>query len=202
MELQRKLHDDLLQAEIRLIEASSEFEVLAEENSRVQAMLNQRRKDVHETEQEYTRLHNDAKALLEESRRIFQTRTTEEEAIHAELGGGLTIAELNSEIESVTTRLDLMSDGNPNAIREFEKRARDIEAMQKKLDELTGNLVHMQENIDLVRAKWEPQLDALVFQISDGFSKNFEKIGCAGQVSVHKDEDFDQWSIQIQVRFR
>ncbi|OCL06970.1 P-loop containing nucleoside triphosphate hydrolase protein [Glonium stellatum] len=202
VELLRKVHTDLLEAEVRLIEASSEADVLAEENSRVQAMLSQCRREVHEIEQEYARLHNDAKALLDESRRIFQTRTEEEEAIHTELGGNLTITELNSEIESVTTRLDLMSDGNPNAIREFEKRARDIEAMQKKLDELNGNLVHVQEEIDLVRAQWEPQLDVLVSQISDGFSKNFEKIGCAGQVSVHKDEDFDQWAIQIQVRFR
>ena len=58
-------------------------------------------------------------------------------------------------------------------------------------------------DIDRIRAKWEPELDQLVALISDAFFHNFAQIGCAGQVGVHKDdEDFGQWAIRIEVKFR
>ncbi|OCK79756.1 structural maintenance of chromosome complex subunit SmcA [Lepidopterella palustris CBS 459.81] len=202
VELLRKVHNDLLEAGVRLIEATSEFEALATENSRVKTMLDQRRVEVRQIEQEYAELLTKAKALFAESKRVAESRTEEEMAIHEEFSEITTIEALESEILSANTKLELMSDGNPNAIREYEKRAKDIEILQRKIDEQTESLTHNQKQIDEIRAQWEPQLDDLVAKISDGFSRNFEKIGCAGQVSVYKDEDFDQWSIQIQVRFR
>ena len=51
--------------------------------------------------------------------------------------------------------------------------------------------------------QWEPQLDELIAKISEAFADNFSKIQCAGEVVVYKDEeDFDQWAIQIKVKFR
>jgi chromosome segregation ATPase len=93
--------------------------------------------------------------------------------------------------------------GNPQILQEFEKRASDIERAKRKLENIENELVELQQKIDEIRQKWEPELDQLIGQISDAFSENFEKINCAGQVEVYKEEDdFNKWAIQIQVKFR
>jgi len=113
------------------------------------------------------------------------------------------LAALQQEIETVAARLEMMVEGNPGLIRAFEKRKDDILKTQEKLGEHAANLEDAKEKIVEIRQQWEPQLDALISKISDAFAHNFEQIGCAGEVSVYKDEeDFDRWSIQISVRFR
>jgi chromosome segregation ATPase len=113
-----------------------------------------------------------------------------------------TIDELSNEISAIDTRLSMMAEGNPNAIKAYEKREQDIKTAQEKLENRAYDLEATRAKITEIREQWEPELDKLVSKISDGFSHNFDMIGCAGQVGVYKDEDFEKWSIQIQVRFR
>ena len=84
----------------------------------------------------------------------------------------------------------------------FQDYTEQFKAAQEKLDNNTQQLEATRESIREIREQWEPELDAIVSKISDGFSHNFQKIKCAGQVGVYKDEDFEKWAIQIQVRFR
>ena len=63
-------------------------------------------------------------------------------------------------------------------------------------------LKSLDNEIKEVKEQWEPQLDELISHISDAFADNFSKIQCAGEVGVHKDEDFELWAIQIKVKFR
>ncbi len=77
-----------------------------------------------------------------------------------------------------------------------------VDQLKQKVANLEHQLGEMQHGIDELRQKWEPELDRLVGKISDAFSYSFKQINCAGEVGIHKDEDFDQWSIQIQVKFR
>ena len=96
-----------------------------------------------------------------------------------------------------------MAEGNPGAIRAYEKREEEITRTRKVLEEHTASISAAKAQIVDIRQKWEPQLNALIAKISDAFAHNFKQIGCAGEVSVNKDEeDFDNWSVQISVRFR
>lgn len=114
-----------------------------------------------------------------------------------------SLEDLENEIEAVRAHLDMMSEGNPGAIRQYHDRQKQIEQAQQRLEEYEASLAATKEQVNQIRAQWEPELDQLIGKISDGFSHNFQQIGCAGQVSVYKDEDdFERWSIQIQVRFR
>jgi chromosome segregation ATPase len=74
--------------------------------------------------------------------------------------------------------------------------------LKAKILETEASLETIAQNVMKIRGKWEPKLDTLIAKISDAFSYNFEQIGCAGEVNVHKDDDFDQWAIQIKVKFR
>ena len=87
-------------------------------------------------------------------------------------------------------------------IVEFEKRAKRIEDKKAQELRLGIELERVTAQITGVRAQWEPELDALVAQISAAFADNFSRIQCVGEVGIHKDEDFSQWAIHIKVKFR
>jgi chromosome segregation ATPase len=96
-----------------------------------------------------------------------------------------------------------MAEGNPGAIKAYEKREEEIVRTREKLEQCTAKLEDTKQKIVEIREQWEPELDTLIRKISDAFAHNFKQIGCAGEVEVYKDEeDFDNWSIQISVRFR
>ena len=38
--------------------------------------------------------------------------------------------------------------------------------------------------------------------IGKKFSAAFDRIGCAGEIRIREDEDYDKWAIDIMVKFR
>jgi chromosome segregation ATPase len=139
---------------------------------------------------------------LAAAQRLIRNVSDEEKEMIKQYSDLPTTEELDDKITAINARLNLMAEGNPNAIKAFEKREQEIQTLVSKLESIVERLETSQATITDIREKWEPELDALVAKISDGFSHNFEQIGCAGQVGVYKDEDFEKWSIQIMVRFR
>lgn len=113
-----------------------------------------------------------------------------------------TVETLETEIAAEESKLDYIHANNPNAIRDFERRQADIDKLTAKIAESQEKLDRLARSIMKVRGRWEPELDKLIAEISEAFSYNFEQIGCAGEVGIHKDDDFDQWSIEIKVKFR
>lgn len=121
---------------------------------------------------------------------------------------------LNADIDSEKARLELTHGGSSHMIKEFEDREKQIEKLRSKLAEFQDKLTELGGAIDEIRKNWEPRLDALIKKISDAFADSFNRIGCAGQVTLDKVEDepetegeaggsdFDRWAIQIHVKFR
>ena len=188
--------------QVREAEAVSECEILQARNEEITAELETRQREYQALEADCRRLKNEAAGLREEIAQLVNTRSDEEADLVSEVEQNIGLDELEAEIESFNTRLTLLHGGDPNAIREFERRAKTIETLQAKLAGMDTALEELQEQIEQIKSTWEPELDELVEKISEAFSYNFQQIGCAGQVSVYKAEDFDQWSIQIQVKFR
>ncbi|KAK8251323.1 P-loop containing nucleoside triphosphate hydrolase protein [Phyllosticta capitalensis] len=195
-------HEKLYDYQVREAEAVSECEILQARNEEITAELETRQREYQALEADCRRLKNEAAGLREEIAQLVNTRSDEEADLVSEVEQTIGLDELEAEIESFNTRLTLLHGGDPNAIREFERRAKTIETLQAKLAGMDTALEELQEQIEQIKSTWEPELDELVEKISEAFSYNFQQIGCAGQVSVYKAEDFDQWSIQIQVKFR
>jgi chromosome segregation ATPase len=109
---------------------------------------------------------------------------------------------LETEIAAEEAKLEFVHANNPNAIRDFETRQLQLDKLKEKISGAEEKLETVDCEITRVRGIWEPALDRLISEISEAFSINFEQIGCAGEVSVHKDEDFDLWAVDIKVKFR
>ncbi|BDD61618.1 hypothetical protein MAP00_006656 [Monascus purpureus] len=205
----RQQYEQLVKLEVHHIEALSDLEVLRERNSEYRARLDAKRAELDEASRNSKAASELGRQLLHEARKV--TGSIAEN--HPELKELLptlanhTMDQLDADIDSEKARLELTQGGNSNVIKEFEERERHIAALRSKLTDFQNSLNGFQEAIDEVRGTWEPKLDSLVQKISDAFSDSFARIGCAGQVSLDKPEDedgpdFEQWSIQIHVKFR
>ncbi|KAF1962850.1 P-loop containing nucleoside triphosphate hydrolase protein [Byssothecium circinans] len=197
----RALYEAYVEAEIRLIEANSEVEGFVSDNSLIDRALEERRQRLAVLTSQKDAATKKAKEQRAIASEILHNITLEEED-EMKKYSEMTTEELDLEINDITARLDMLSDDNPGAVKAYEKREREIRMAQEKLARNAEQLESAREKIVEIRGQWEPELDELVSRISDGFANNFHKIGCAGQVGVYKDEDFEKWAIQIQVRFR
>lgn len=185
-----------------LIEATSDYEILRGRNASVKELLETQRRIVDESIQESNRLQREGKALLTVCTDLLAQAQGELNEFLRNQPASQTTEELEGEIESEKARLELMHEGNGGVIKEFENRTKKIDALTTRLEEVRNALSELDDKIKELRDEWEPELDSLVGKISESFSWNMEEISCAGEVGVHKDDDFDQWAIQIRVKFR
>ncbi|KAH7398922.1 P-loop containing nucleoside triphosphate hydrolase protein [Phaeosphaeria sp. MPI-PUGE-AT-0046c] len=199
----RTFHESLVEAEIRLLEAKSEFNALRTENRDVMDRLQKKQAEIQVLDDSNTRRRQEYKKLAGATQSRLNNLSAEEKAMVLEYRELSTLEALELEVHAVSARLSMMVEGNSGTIRAFEKRKEDIAKTQEKLEQHVTYLENTKAKILEIRNEWEPELDALISKISHAFAHNFEQIGCAGEVQVYKDEeDFDKWSIQISVRFR
>jgi chromosome segregation ATPase len=199
----RNCHEELLEAKIRLIEAKSDVAGLTNRNQDIHRRLEEEREKSRAAEAASARVHDIAKRALEVCQEI---RSDPENAKYLERFTAVspheTVERLETEIAAEEAKLEFVHASNPNAIRDFEARQLQLDKLKEKISDAEEKLESIERKITTVRGKWEPALDNLIAEISEAFSFNFEQIGCAGQVSVHKDEDFDLWAVEIKVKFR
>ncbi|KAI5861094.1 P-loop containing nucleoside triphosphate hydrolase protein [Durotheca rogersii] len=198
----RGAHQALVEVQIRLIEARSDVKMLEERNSEIKQQLDQKRSEIDDIKKETEELRTKA----------VEARRKVEEAVATSGGAGLqhwnelvvdkTAEDIDNEIGAEQTKLELIHGVDPAILRQYEKRAQDIQELTLKKDEMNAKLESYTQKTGQLRERWEPRVDEVISKINDAFSYNFEQINCAGEVGIHKDEDFEQWAIEIKVKFR
>jgi structural maintenance of chromosomes protein 5 len=222
----------LLKAEYYVIEAMSDHETFFERNRHVTERLKNIKAEVAKAAEDCVGVLERIKSTLKQVRALStRAKALEREGdpdfldlLQRISGNGnedrWDSKKLDGEIDSQRAVLDLTEGGSEDAIRAFEERARQIEALQTKVADLDTKRKDHANAIREVRAQWEGPLEELVAKISDSFSDSFSRIGCAGQVEVYKASstdpadcteenggqdnglDFANWAIHISVKFR
>ncbi|TFK69418.1 hypothetical protein BDN72DRAFT_614626 [Pluteus cervinus] len=113
-----------------------------------------------------------------------------------------SLDELEAELQTQQTNLDLNLQTNPGIVEQYEKRKRDIEALEKAIDDRKKKAEKVERNIKNARDNWKPALEKLVASIGSKFSAAFDRIGCAGEIRISEHDDYDKWAIDILVKFR
>ncbi|PLN86093.1 structural maintenance of chromosomes 5 smc5 [Aspergillus taichungensis] len=218
----RVLYEELIKLKVRRVECISDLDYLKERNAHHRQTLEAKREELKTAQDEIKAMTDTVKELSKEAQKIVKASKNQPDIV--ELIPTLvehTVDQLEADIDSEKARLDLTQGGSNYIIKEFEERERQIKKLQERLTKFEEQLREYEHAIQEIRSKWEPKLDALVSNISDAFGDSFARIGCAGQVSLYKGEDetntnteegqpssssggtdFDQWSIQIHVKFR
>ncbi|KAI1779085.1 P-loop containing nucleoside triphosphate hydrolase protein [Hypoxylon cercidicola] len=196
----RDAHQALLEVQIRLIEAESDVKGLVQQNAKVKQQLDEKRAEIDAVAQEIKRLKAEGAAA---QKKVTELANVDND-LHrwTELAGGKTPEDITDEIGAETTKLDLIQGVDPAILRQYQKRELDIIECKQRKDDITAELDSIAEKMREIMEQWEPQVDEIIGKINDAFSYNFEQINCAGEVGIHKDEDFEQWAIEIKVKFR
>lgn len=197
-------HFSLLEAKLRHLEAQSDVSALKEKNRAIAQRLEAARQELVQAAHHKTVTKATAERSLDKCRQILAENDNDEKdnEYFNNLAQDLTVEQLRQDIDAEKAKLDYIQVDDPGALRQFDERKKAIERLQAKIATNTVKLEEVNARITQVREDWEPQLDALIAEISAAFAHNFERIGCAGEVGVHKDADFDLWSIEIRVKFR
>ncbi|KAJ8119925.1 hypothetical protein ONZ43_g3233 [Nemania bipapillata] len=198
----RDTYNSLLDVQIRLIEAKSDVKALEERNLDIKKRLDDEQMEIRTAKAESDRLKEDAQIARE---MVSEAVSEDPDRLPYlnELATGKTVEELDHEIGAEQSKLEYVHAVDPSVLRQFQKRAQEIQNLTQQKEELTMKFDALSRKTDELRQKWEPRVDALVTKINDAFAYNFEQINCAGQVDIYKDEDdFEQWAIEIKVKFR
>ncbi|KAI0152948.1 P-loop containing nucleoside triphosphate hydrolase protein [Xylariaceae sp. FL1272] len=198
----RDAHQSLLEVQIRLVEAKSDVKGLADRNKDIEQRLDKEKAEIEIARQESTRLRDEAQEAQSKLARLLDGNSELLAKLNA-LAADKTEEDLTSEIDVEQSKLEYVHAVDPSILRQFEKRAQEIQGLTQRNADLTKKFESLSRKIDELRQKWEPRVDALITKINDAFAYNFEQINCAGQVDIHKDEeDFEEWAIEIKVKFR
>lgn len=189
-------------AHLRLIEAASDVRGLKERNSDLTQELDDKRQEIIN----YT---NDSQLERENAQRAHQkvalivSQGGEDDATrYSAMVENKTLDEIDGEINAEKAKLELIHAVNPSVLQQFEERAKKIADLTKEAEKWGRKLDRLDAQSKELMLKFEPRLDKIVSKVNEAFGKNFERINCAGEVSLHKDEDFEQWAIEIRVKFR
>ncbi|KAL3473492.1 P-loop containing nucleoside triphosphate hydrolase protein [Aspergillus californicus] len=215
VETLRNRQEEVYKVALWKVEGVSDIEILKLRNADHQKRLDAKKQEVQEKHDGISRVREEFAELRNAAKIVG--RLVKEQADLSELCHEIkdhTSEQLDADIESENARLALSHAGPRNLIQEFEERERQIERLRGKLVDFESKLADYNHAITEIRGKWEPKLDAIIKSVSDAFSDSFARIGCAGQVSLDKageepgpdgqpsGNDFDQWSIQVHVKFR
>ncbi|KAL4805864.1 P-loop containing nucleoside triphosphate hydrolase protein [Aspergillus unguis] len=213
----RELQEEVIKLTLWKVEGVSDITTLEERNIDHKTRLDAKADEVKQKTEELKEMTKQVQKYRNESKLLGRRTTTETdlgEFARQMAAEPYSPDQLETEIDSEKARLELTHAGSGNVVQEFEERGRQIERLRGKLSDFETRLAEFTHAINEVRGKWEPKLDSIVKSVSDAFSDSFARIGCAGQVSLDKagDEpgpdgqpsgnDFDQWSIQVHVKFR
>ncbi|KAJ7619283.1 P-loop containing nucleoside triphosphate hydrolase protein [Roridomyces roridus] len=113
-----------------------------------------------------------------------------------------TTVQLQAELEKQQADLEMNMNTNPGVVEQYEKRKRDIEQHEKSIEGMQNSANKIERKIKIARDNWEPALQALVKSIGEKFSQAFDRIGCAGEIRIRPEEAYENWAIDILVKFR
>ncbi|CAO3684313.1 unnamed protein product [Umbelopsis vinacea] len=114
----------------------------------------------------------------------------------------ISLNQIEDEINSEQAKADALKAANPRAMQHYEQRLKEIKTLEGHMINRKARLDTIDANIAQLRNLWEPRLRSLVGTISAKFSTAFQEIDCTGEVTISEHENFEQWGIDILVKFR
>lgn len=91
-----------------------------------------------------------------------------------------TLEEAELALEEAETKANSIV-ADPNVIRQYEARKREMEQVQAELDDLTGSRERRLDELDQKVKPWEQMLDNSVAKIDALFSTYMREMGCTGK---------------------
>lgn len=115
------------------------------------------------------------------------------------------VDELEAEKEELQSRIDCLQAANHNEVEEYEMRQNQITKLQRDLEQARNDLKNVVELLNTSQEQWLNPLQQIIERINEKFGAAFERMGCAGEVTISKgadERDYEQYGLSVQVSYR
>ncbi|WFC94953.1 Structural maintenance of chromosomes protein 5 [Malassezia brasiliensis] len=113
-----------------------------------------------------------------------------------------SVDQLEMQLQSAQAALEIPWGVGANVVEAFRARKAQVAALQEAIRAARLEQAQVETAIQRVENRWLPALEALVSNINERFSAAFQRLGCAGEVRLTRDDDYEKWGIDILVKFR
>ncbi|GFR42391.1 hypothetical protein Agub_g3263 [Astrephomene gubernaculifera] len=188
--------------ELRQSEMTAQLEALQAARRRREGDLQAARNTVEDADRRFRAELEESKRAKERAQEEYPPTDADKEEIKRLEREKVPSGSLLQQAEAKEAEAEQVVCANQNVVAEYRKRAADIAQLQADLERHDAELVQLRARIEELRNLWLPEIQAMVSTINSSFSANFKEIGCAGEVRLHEDEDYDKFAIEILVQFR
>ncbi|KAF5269830.1 hypothetical protein FQR65_LT05876 [Abscondita terminalis] len=157
----------------------------------------------------YTNKMNEGKNLLSKAKQLCNGFTPDDEGFHEfrESYNSLpdNLVELDSEKQHTLSKMDCLSTADVGELDEYNKRVQLIEKYEEDIRQADTNLSNIDKNMGAAQKEWLEPLEEIVKKINEKFSNAFERMRCAGEVTISKgndEKDFQEYGLSIKVKYR
>lgn len=115
------------------------------------------------------------------------------------------VEELEAEKDDLQSRNDCLQAANENEIEEYEQTENKVDKLQHDIEQGRNELENLEEILNLSQEQWLDPLQAIIEQINEKFGEAFERMGCAGEVTLCKgadERDFEDYGLSIKISYR
>ncbi|OJT15503.1 Structural maintenance of chromosomes protein 5 [Trametes pubescens] len=194
--------------------AGLEYLQVAANKAALELLCKEQKDQLAEADNHARHIHAQFKAAKDESKRKLEASRAKFAEMDADVQERFQAMESAGEIEAKSAEeweadlqqrreeLDMNMNTNGNVVELYNKRKAEIETLTETIEEREKRILRIEQSIGTARENWQPALEKLVDSIGEKFSRAFDRIGCAGEIRIREDEDYDKWAIDIMVKFR
>ena len=77
----------------------------------------------------------------------------------------------------------------PQVIKQYQDRKKQIGLLERDVEHMAVKRANLEGQIQLARAHWLPQLEALIVQVNQRFSAFFKRLHCEGVVELERPDE-------------
>lgn len=187
-------------AEAARREVVGQLERLDEESRMAEERLGHLQEMVRQAKEVHEASTARAKGLKEAAQRQGELTAELEQQLGALPDTLLDLQQLRLRIEGDMNALVLR---DPGVIAAYNDRCNRIAALDREIRDRQAQLDEARHQLDRKKQQWLPELQQVVSKVNETFSRNFGRVGCAGEVWLVGEEDrFETYRIEIRVKFR
>ncbi|XP_063905128.1 structural maintenance of chromosomes protein 5-like [Zophobas morio] len=182
---------------------------LENKNEEARRLMKESEATMSQVKEAYANSKGQAKAALQKAKGLSNNFTPDDEGfdefreVHESLPSEM--GPLQDEKHRLNAKIECLNTADDDEMREYEERVEIIRNLQETVDRAHVDLSKITSRMDQLREEWLDPLRQLVSEINTNFGAAFERMGCAGEVSINPgddERDFSNYGICIKVTYR
>lgn len=191
-------------SQLKVIQSETDERHFASLNSRTESQLKELRQIAEVLKEDLEKLKSEAKEKLKVVEQLLiKLDIPKKQELQREIASSGTqqVEDLERQIDQEQAQFDLLY-ASAGVLEQYEQRKARMENAQAAMAVKQRRSEELQSFIADTRITWEPKLEECVNSISESFANLFESIGCVGMVGLGRSERFNDWALEVKVKFR